>query len=62
MMTQQNTMNARLKILLFFRGYGPVLLRNPEFLSFSRRSGPPTPPPPSGSADSSGRELGKVNV
>ena len=41
---QHNTLNARLKDLLFFRGSGPVLLRNPIFLSFSRGSGPPVPP------------------
>ena len=43
MMAQHSILNARLKDLLFFRGSGPVLLRNPIFLSFSRGSGPPVP-------------------
>ena len=46
-------MMARLVALGFFRGSGPVLLRNPTFLYFfSGGSGPPAPPPPppSGSA------------
>ena len=34
-MAQHNTLNARLKDLLFSRGSGPVLLGNPVFLSFS---------------------------
>ena len=48
MVAQHNTLHARLKDLLFFRGSGPVLLRNPISLSFSR--GLRTPCPPSGSA------------
>ena len=32
MMIQHKTLNARLEDLLFFRGSGPVLLRNPIFL------------------------------
>ena len=43
-------LNASLVALLFFRGSGPVLLRNPIFLWFSRESSDPLPPPPSGSA------------
>ena len=44
------TLNASLVALWFFRGSGPVLLRNPIFLWFSRGgggggSGPPVPPP-----------------
>ena len=41
-----NTLNARLKDLLFFRISGPVLLRNPIFLSFYREGGGPDPMPP----------------
>ena len=36
--------NARLKDMLFFRGSGSVLQRNPIFLSFPRGSGPSVPP------------------
>ena len=48
MVAQHNTLYARLKDLLFFKGSGPILLRNPISLSFSR--GFRTPCPPSGSA------------
>ena len=45
------TVNAGLVALWFYRGSGPVLLRNPIFLCFFRGRGPvPLPPPPSGSA------------
>ena len=40
------TLNADLVALILFMGSGPVLLRNPIFLRFSRMSGPPAPPPP----------------
>ena len=47
------TLNAGLVALWFFRGSGPVLLRNPIFLCFFWGVGgvsrPPVPPPPSGS-------------
>ena len=36
MMVQHNTLNAGLNSLCFFRESGPVMLRNPIFLSFSR--------------------------
>ena len=42
MMVQQ--MNAALRAFLFFRGSGPVLLRNPIFLWVFRGSGPPVHP------------------
>ena len=46
MMAIHNTLNARLEDLLFFRGSGAVLLRNPLFLSFSGGGGPvPLRPP-----------------
>ena len=35
---------------VMFRGSGSILLGNPIFLWFFRGSGPPVPPPPSGSA------------
>ena len=50
MMAQHNILNAGLKALCFFRGSGPVLLRNPIFFCHFPRgggeSGPLPPPPP----------------
>ena len=40
------TLNAGLEAMWFFRGSGPVLLRNPIFLWFFRGFCPPPPPPP----------------
>ena len=41
------TLNACLQSLRFYRGSGPILLRNPIFFLFFRGGGPdPLPPPP----------------
>ena len=44
MMAQHNTLNACLKDLLFYRGSGPVLLRNPYFCHFPGGPDPLSPP------------------
>ena len=44
------TMNAGLVNMWFYRGSGPVLLRNPYILVIFRGGGGPDPCPPSGSA------------
>ena len=39
------TLNAGLVALLFYRGFGQVLLKKPYiFVTFQRVSGPPVPP------------------
>ena len=49
-MAQHNTLNVRLKDLQFFRGFGPLLLKNHIFLSFCKVGGLDPLPPLSGSA------------
>ena len=43
---QHYRLNARLKVLLFFRGTQTILLRNPIYFSFSRGLQTPCPPVP----------------
>ena len=38
------TLNAGLVALLFYRGFGQVLLKTLHFCDFQRGSGPPVPP------------------